>query len=130
GRDRLLLRTENAARVHWDRANGVVIEPTASRAVSPIIDDDDGDADLSDMSPIPYFPGREALWFPSSSFGVAKAEVDDREFVHPLAAGAEAYYRYATGDSMTLKLPDGRVISLREMRITARRPDWHLFVGS
>ena len=31
---------------------------------------------------------------------------------------------------MSVRLPDGRSIRLRELRITARRPDWRLFVGS
>jgi hypothetical protein len=61
---------------------------------------------------------------------MVKAEVDDREMVHPLAEGAEAYYKYATGDSVSIRLPDRREIALRELRITARRPDWKLFVGS
>jgi hypothetical protein len=130
GRDRLLMRIENASKVHWDRARGVTVEPTGRRAVFPLVKDAEADADIDDISPIPYFPGRETLWFPASDFGVAKAEVDDRAFVHPLAGGSEAYYRYATGDSQSVKLPDGRVVNLREMRITARRPDWHLFVGS
>jgi hypothetical protein len=88
GRDRLLMRIENASKVHWDRARGVTVEPTGRRAVFPIVKDADGEADMEDMSPIPYFPGRETLWFPSSDFGIAKAEVDDRAFVHPLAAGS------------------------------------------
>src|SRR4051812_49127873 len=107
GRDRLLMRVENASKVHWDRQHGVIVEPTGRRAVFPMVKDADGEADIDDISPIPYFPGRETLWFPSSGFGVAKAEVDDREFVHPLAGGSEAYYRYATGDSQSVKLPDG-----------------------
>ncbi len=131
GRDRMLFRGEQTANVSWDRGRGVTTRTTGARAVSPVITKEEGsvDADLNGAAPIPYFPGRETLWIPSGR-GLARAEVDDREFVHPLAVGAEAYYRYATGDSITVKLPDGRAIALREMRITARRPDWHLFVGS
>jgi hypothetical protein len=50
--------------------------------------------------------------------------------IHPIALGAEAYYRYATGDSLTITLPDGRAIRLRELRIEPRRPEWKLSVGS
>ena len=67
---------------------------------------------------------------PSSNFGVVKTDVDDRDIVHPIARGAEAYYRYATGDSITITLGGERTIRLRELRITARRPQWKLFVGS
>jgi hypothetical protein len=42
------------------------------------------------LIPIPYFPGRESLWIPSSKMGVAQATVDEDEMLHPLAAGAEA----------------------------------------
>jgi hypothetical protein len=131
-RERLLFRTENAARVTWSRAGGLTVEPTGRRTVFPAAAraEVEGEIDLDDATPLPYFPGRETLWMPSSAFGVAKAEVDDREFVHPLAAGSEAYYRYAAGGTASIRLPDGRVIPLRELRVTPRRPDWRLFVGS
>jgi hypothetical protein len=130
GRERLLFRSEGAARVRWSRDNGVWVEPTGRRAVLPAIKEADLDIDADDMASIPYFPGRESLWIPSDNMAVAKAEVNEREMLHPLAAGAEAYYRYATGDSVSIRLPDGKRIALRELRITARRPEWRAFVGS
>jgi hypothetical protein len=129
GRERLLFRSENAARVTWSRTGGVSVEPTGSRTVVPMAKGT-AQADFDDATPLPYFPGRESLWLPSSAFGVAKAEVDDREFVHPLAVGSEAYYRYAAGGTASIRLPGGRVIALRELRVTPRRPEWRLFVGS
>ena len=127
GPERLLFRAEHAARVRWGRGAGVWVQPTGRRAVVPM-----GGADM-DMSPataVPYFPGREALWFPSEDLRKVREEVDERELVHPLARGAEAYYQFASGDSARVLLPDGRGIHLRELRITARRPDWRTFVGS
>jgi hypothetical protein len=62
--------------------------------------------------------------------GSAWREVDDRELVHPIALGSEAYYKYATGDSLILTLPDGAKIRLRELRVEPRRPEWKLSVGS
>jgi len=129
-RKRLLLRTESAARVRWQRGVGVWLEPTGQRAVFPMVKEGEGEVDLDDIAPVPYFPGRESLWFPSSDFGTVRAEVDDQSMVHPIATGAEAYYRYASGDSIAFQLPGGRRITLRELRITARRPEWKLFVGS
>ena len=128
GRDRLLLRTESAARVRWARPSGLWVEPTGRRVTSSLAKME-GDI-LDEIAPIPYFPGRESLWFPSSDFGAVRAEVDEESMIHPIATGAEAYYRYATGDSVGFNLGDGRRITLRELRITARRPDWKLFVGS
>src|SRR2546422_339442 len=36
----------------------------------------------------------------------------------------------ATGDSATFRLPDGRVIRLRELQVRPRTPRWNLAVGS
>jgi hypothetical protein len=127
GRDRLLMRSENASRVRWSRTGGVHIDLKGSRSVFPAAPEESHEADLSEVTPIPYYPGRDALWVGS---GQARAEVDERELIHPLALGAEAYYRYATGDSLTITLPDGRAIRLRELRIEPRRPEWKLSVGS
>ncbi|GJG86676.1 hypothetical protein tb265_18570 [Gemmatimonadetes bacterium T265] len=129
-RERLLLRTEGAAHVTWARGAGVTVEQTGSRAVFPLANEQHTTADLVDATPIPYFPGRETLWFPSSSFGVAKPDVDPTSFIHPLANGSEAYYRYALGESSGIRLPDGRSIGLRELKITPRRPSPRAFVGS
>ena len=127
GRQRLLLRTEQAARVRWSRASGIWVEPTGRRAAFPL---GGAELDMTAATPIPYFPGRESLWIPSAQMGVVQSEVNENEMLHPLATGAEAYYRYTTGDSVSIRLPDGRTIALRELRITARRPEWRAFVGS
>ncbi|MCU0648078.1 MAG: BamA/TamA family outer membrane protein [Gemmatimonadaceae bacterium] len=129
GFERLMFRGDNVARVQWQRGRSLRIEPLGQRMIVPF-GDADTDGSGAEFAAIPYFPGRESLWFPSSEFGLAKAEVDDRQFVHPLATGAESYYRFATGDSVSIRLPNGTAIGLRELRITARRPDWKLFVGS
>src|SRR5688500_4877111 len=127
GPERLLFRAEQAARVRWARESGVWVGPAGRRAVVPM-----GGAaiDMSPATPIPYFPGREALWFPSEELRKVREEVNEADLIHPLAKGAEAYYRYATGDSVRFRLPDGRSVNLRELRITARRPEWRAFVGS
>ena len=128
GLEKLLFRGDNVAEIAWRRDVGVRVRPVGSRMTVPMANDVNGDF-VSAVS-IPYFPGKEQLWFPSSDFGKVKTEVDDRDIIHPLARGAERWYRYDTGDSADIKLPDGRVIKLRELRITARKPDWRTFVGS
>jgi hypothetical protein len=50
--------------------------------------------------------------------------------VHPLAEGAERFYRYALGGVVTVRLPDGTAVPLRELRVTAVRPEWKLSTGS
>ncbi len=51
-----------------------------------------------------------------------------RAAIHPLAAGAEAYYRYAIDDSMQLALP-GRTVRAIGIRITPVRADASLIAG-
>ena len=128
GLEKLLFQGDNVAQISWRRDVGVRVRPMGSRMTVPMASDVSGDF-VSAVS-IPYFPGREQLWFPSSDFGRVKTEVDDRDIIHPLARGAERWYRYDTGDSADITLPDGKVIKLRELRITARKPDWRTFVGS
>lgn len=128
GLEKLLFRGDNVAEISWRRDVGVRVRPIGSRVTVPMASSASGD--FSSAISIPYFPGRESLWFPSSNFGVVKSDIDEREVIHPLANGAETYYTYATGDSVDIRLDGGRVIKLRELRITARRPDWRVFVGS
>lgn len=128
GLEKLLFRGDNVAQISWRRGVGVWVTPIGSRMTIPMADRVEGN--MVDAVTIPYYPGRETLWFPSSNFGVVKSDIDEREMIHPLARGAEYYYRYETGDSVNIKLEGGRVIRVRELRITARRPEYRLFVGS
>ncbi|HKO15197.1 MAG TPA: ShlB/FhaC/HecB family hemolysin secretion/activation protein [Gemmatimonadaceae bacterium] len=131
GRDRLIYRGENVSRIRWQRGVGAWVDVKGARAVIPIDPDPEDAADeqqdaITDVT-IPYFPGHESLWIGG---GIAKAQVNDREFVHPLATGAEAYYLYRTGDSISVRLPGGRVIRLRELQVRPRVPQWNVVVGS
>ena len=133
GRDRLIFRTESAIHVQWHRDVGAWVELKGVRTVLPGIPkegQDDAREDISDeedMWPIPYYPGQEALWIGS---GMAKGQVNEREIVHPIADGAEAYYTYEVGDSIVYRLPDGKMIRLRELKIRPREPKWNVAVGS
>lgn len=128
GLEKLLFRGDNVAEIAWRRDIGVRVRPVGSRMTVPMASKVDGE--MVSAVTVPYFPGREQLWFPSSDFGVVKTEVDEREVIHPLARGAERFYRYTLGDSADITLPDARVIRLRELKITARTPSWRTFVGS
>ncbi len=127
-RNRLLFRNETVARVRWRRGQGMWIEPLARRNTTP-----DGAVSVEGLEdqlvPLPYYPGKETLWIPGAS--LARAEVNEKNgFAHPLATGSEAYYRFAIGDSIRFGLPNGDRIVLRELKVTARRPEWRSFVGS
>jgi len=128
GRNRLLMRFERAARITWRRDLGAVIEVTGQRSAFPMLDGaGKGDIDLSGLADVPYFPGRETLWIGS---GLARADVSESEIIHPLANGAEAYYTYATGDSVGFQLPGGKKLELRELLVRPRKPKWNVAVGS
>jgi hypothetical protein len=71
---------------------------------------------------------------PSVAFDPVDSEMllrlDNTSLRHPLASGSEDHYRYAAGDSTLIRLPDGRSVRLRELRITPRRQDPELIAGS
>lgn len=129
GRERVIMRHEDIANVRWHRTRGVWADVKGSRTALPVAPNDQEAENVSmgNDPPIPYYPGREQLWIGS---GMAKAEVDEREMVHPIAEGSEAYYTYATGDSVIMTLPDQSRITLREIHVEARAPKWNLTVGS
>jgi len=134
GRDRLLFRHESAARVRWQQGVGVWMDAKGERTAIPMVAPSEAHGEIKNemrdpdlQAPIPYFPGYEPLWIGSD---VARAQVDENEIVNPIADGAEAYYTYETGDSVSFKLPQGTVIQLRELKVRPRQPKWNLAVGS
>jgi hypothetical protein len=128
GRDRLAYRSEQATQVRWRRGVGAYVDVTGSRIVIPIAGKSARVTTDGVFSPIPYYPGSETLWIGASA---SQQTVDENEgIIHPLAEGSEAYYTYATGDSATFRLPDGRAIRLRELQVRPRTPKWNLAVGS
>ncbi len=128
-RGRLVFRRETASRIRWHRDAGAHVDVLGSRAAVPFSDEAEREIrdETEDVVSVPYYPGKEQLWVGG---GLAEAEVDEREIVHPIAEGSEAYYTFQTGDSVIMTLPDQRRITLRELRIVAREPKWNAIVGS
>jgi len=130
GRDRLIFRHENATRVRWHRDVGAWIDVLGSRTALPIAPEEANDEDLNGgITPVPYYPGQEPLLTFFGNEGI-EAQVDEREIIHPLAEGAEAYYTYSAGDSVVFRLPDGRTIQLRELHVRPRESRWNVAVGT
>lgn len=128
GLERLAFRSEASTHVHWRRGVGAYVDVTGSRSVMPIAGRSARVSIDGQLSPIPYYPGSETLWI---GLGTLSNEVDEHKgIVHPLAIGAEAYFTYEAGDSVSFRLPDGRRIQLRELRVRPRQPKWNLAVGS
>ena len=138
-RDRLAFRAENAAHVRWHRATGAQVELLGARQVAPIVAglkeaekemQEDMADEFSDMMAIPYYPGKDELWL----FEMIGTQDDDDDgspmLIHPVAAGSEAYFTFASGDSVLMSLPDGKRITLKEILVTPREARWNLVVGS
>jgi hypothetical protein len=132
GREHLFYRRESSARVRWQHDVGAVVDLTGSRAAIPMAPRSaelgESLGDLGSVSPIPYYPGMESLMLMSGSS--TRLEANDQEIVNPLSIGAEAYYTYAIGDSVSFRLPTQDVIRLREIQVRPREPKWNLAVGS
>ena len=132
GAERVMYRQESASRVRWQQGVGARVELTGARTALPIAPAAEERSDLlsdladGDLATVPYFPGYDALWIG----GRAQDEADDRRLVNPLANGAEAYYTYASGDSIRSTLPDGTVLLLRELEVRPRSQKSNLAVGS
>lgn len=131
GRTRLASREEAAGRIQFDRDRGAFVDLLGRRSTNGFEDPSEQNAAPTSVPgqsvPIPYFPRSDDLWIGGS---IARVDVDERQLVHPIARGSEAYYTYAIGDSMTIILPDDRRIVLRELKVEARVPQWNLIVGS
>jgi hypothetical protein len=125
-RERLLYRRESAARVHWRRYGPLEVDLLGAREVIPAflpgVRVPEG---MNRSAPHFLFDPMESQFLLGSSPGD-----DDDDFHHPLAAGSEAHYRFARGDSTLITLPDGRSIRLVELRLTPRRADPRLVSGS
>ncbi len=132
-RPRLVFRNEQVGRVQWHRDVGVWLRLEGARTVLPGVPDV-GEREArkglarssAEMVPIPYYPGSEPLWA-GQTFG---SDVENEGPVHPLGPGAEAYYTYAAGDSVSFRFPNGRVVQLRELQVRPRESSWRLIVGS
>ena len=122
-RDRVFYHSETAVRIHWHRAGNDSIEVLGAREGVPVaLPKDEVPDDIRHDVP-------DLLWSPSDdrmSFGSGS-----ETFVHhPLGDSAEADYRYQSGDTTSIIMPDGEEIRLFELKIIPRRADPRLMAGS
>lgn len=127
GRERLLFRRETATRIDWQREGPVNIEVLGGREVIPVVFDDirlPGDIDAG-VAHLAFDPiGNEIFLLGMDS------DDPDESFRHPLAEGSEQHYRFRSGDTTTIRLPDGRQVRLLELVVIPRRQDARLLSGS
>ncbi len=122
-RDRLLFRRESASVLDWRRDGASRVEVVGAREVIPMAVAGvrvPEDLESWGRAFIPE-PGDDRLFVNPTGSGFAW---------HPLVEGGESLYRYATGDTTVIGLPDGRDVRLVELRVTPRVPDIRVVAGS
>jgi hypothetical protein len=121
-RERLLYRREAAARIDWERGGRVHVDVLGAReAVPPAL------AGVQVPHGLENYIGHLAFDPVSSDMLV---RLDGGAVRHPLAVEAADRYRYRTGDTTAIRLPDGRSVTLIELVVAPRRAAPDLIVGS
>jgi len=128
GPERLMARFESVARIRWHHEFGAWGEIIAARSAAPVVGEGVGPEVGGQPLLLPYYPGRDRLWPIDEVRAALSKPVDWIE--HPLAPGADSIYAFSRGDSLTMRLPNGALINVIELRVRARRPDSRLIVGS
>ena len=144
-KDRVLYRNETAVRAFWDRDHDPVVQVLGTRSSYPGRDIAvrEGDLDWLDDLPFdePFQPGGDRLLFglADSDEDYMRVDVDDRGayesgdafwFAHPLADEADAFYRFRSGDTLTVSFPDGRRLQAVELEVLPREADAHRITGA
>jgi hypothetical protein len=119
-KDRTIYHAEMASRVRWNRDEPIVVQVLAGRQQDP--DGVKSEVLTDDF----YDPSRDPIFF-----GLTNDEVDEDFFLeHPLMEGSEEYYRYRTGDTLRISLPDGRMVEAVEIEVLPREASFKLIAGS
>jgi hypothetical protein len=124
-RDRTLYRVEQASRVFWSRDGDVVVQVLGGRELEPGARE--ASADRSGARQSFFDPGAAG---DRLTFGLADDADDEVWFHHPLGRTAEDHYRFRTGETLTLSLPDGRQLRAVELHVLPRAADFRRITGS
>jgi hypothetical protein len=126
-KDRTLFRQESAARARWSRDDQTVVQLLGGRSQSP--------GGVRPASGLGF--GIAGLFDPTDdrlSFGMPLMSdtargSDDFWIEHPLGHDAERHYRYRSGDTLTIRLQEGRDIQVTQLHLVPRRDDPHTVRG-
>ncbi|MEJ2540879.1 MAG: hypothetical protein P8188_13060 [Gemmatimonadota bacterium] len=135
-KDRTLYRNELAVRAFWDRDYDALVQVLGARAQYPgrSIAEREGALDwLDDLAfDQPFEPGGDRLFFGLEDPDDEGFEPDNEDFwiAHPLAPGADSLYRFESGDTLTIRLPDGRSLQTVKLDVLPRAADVHRITGS
>jgi hypothetical protein len=128
-KDRTLYRVESAHRVFWRRDGDMLVQVLALREQTPVgVVEDATNQGLFDQ---PFDPMDDRLLF---GFASREDDVGDQEegfwFEHPLYLEYRDAYRFTTGDTLTLSLPDGRRVQAIELQVVPKTASVHRMTGS
>ena len=123
-RDRTVWEREVASRIAWERDGPIRIEALGAREVVPIASTDIQVPDDLDQ----YLP--RLAFDPADPYLLTGWDDASDEIPHPLAPGSEVDYRFRTGDTTVIRLPDGRQVRLLEVEVLPRRKAGNLVQGS
>lgn len=136
-KDRTIYRNESAVRAFWDRDNDALIQVMGSRAQYPGKESDETRGALGWMDDLaidsPFEPGGDRLLFGVTNEDAEQMSSPDESdfwFAHPLAPGADTLYRFQSGDTLTLSLPDGRRLLTVQLDVLPREADVHRISGT
>jgi hypothetical protein len=150
-RNRTLFGGEIAARIEWRRGETGDVRVLGGREVSPStssgvqLPGNLGD-DAVDLAFDPDELQLSLFQFGAPGMGDDDEEEDDDrtvrregdtvsvqvdvEPIDPLRPGSEAHYRFRSGDTTTVRLPDGSQLRLIQLEIIPRRREFQLLRGS
>jgi hypothetical protein len=119
---KLLVASELASSVTWERDGGLQVRMLGQRYVTSFGPEAEAGLDFS------------RPWFVATAPGdslrlLGGIDIPERAAVHPFSQGADRYYEYELGDTVTLYVAD-RQVDLVEVRVTPTRGDESLVVGS
>jgi hypothetical protein len=119
---KLIVASELASAVAWQRDAGLQVKMLGQRYVTSFGREVEAGLDFS------------RPWFVATAPGdslrlLGGIDIPNRAAVHPFASGAERFYTYEIGDTVTLYVADRRV-DLVEVAVTPTRGDEALVVGS
>jgi hypothetical protein len=140
-KDRTLYRAETAARARWSADSTLVVQMLAANEVTP---EGPSPAGALAFTSTVYDPTSDQLYFGFVDREEAEDEIDgdddddddddeddiEFEIEHPVAPGAEAFYRYQTGDSIQIYLPDGRSLRIVSLELIPRERSGRLLSGA
>ena len=154
-RDRTLFGREMAVRIEWRRGETGNVRVLGAREASPstsrgLIVPEGLDSEVTDLAFDPDELQLNLFQFGAGNLGGDDDDDEEREadaevrrdsagvtvqvssepIVDPLSAGSEAHYRFRSGDTTTVRLPDGSMLRMIQLEIIPRRREFRLLRGS